>query len=66
MIPPGAEVDSVQMRIPKAVAAQSGIPWWDLTENLPPDSVTFSDGLHLDAASAQKVMLTLMREVGNR
>lgn len=65
MIPPGAEMDSAQMRIPKAIAARSGITWWDLTENLPPDSVVFSDGLHLDAASAQKVMLTLMREVGD-
>ena len=64
MIPPGAEADSSQMRIPLAVAAKSGIPWWDLTAGLPPDSVDYSDGLHLDAASAQKVMLTLMRQVG--
>lgn len=66
MIPPGADVDSAQMKIPKAVAAKSGVPWWDLTDDLPPGSVTFSDGLHLDAASAQRVMLTLMQEVGNR
>jgi hypothetical protein len=65
MIPPGAETNSSQMKIPKAVAAKSGTPWWDLTAGLPPDSVGYSDGLHLDAASAQKVMLTLMREVGD-
>ncbi len=65
MIPPGAAADSAQMRIPKAVAVKSGLPWWDLTDNLPPGSVAFSDGLHLDAASAQKVMLTLMRELEN-
>ncbi len=63
MIPPGADADSVQMKIPMAIAARSQVPWWDLTDGLPPDSVEFSDGLHLDAASAQKVMLTLMREV---
>ena len=66
MIPPGAEADSAQMEIPRAVAAKSGLPWWDLTESLPQDSVSYSDGLHLDAASAQKVMLTLMRELENR
>ncbi|MES2660062.1 MAG: hypothetical protein V4689_15680 [Verrucomicrobiota bacterium] len=66
MIPPGAETDSVQMKIPMAVATKSEVPWWDLTDGLPPGSVGFSDGLHLDAASAQKVMLTLMREVGKR
>lgn len=64
MIPPGAKADSSQMRIPLALAAKSGIPWWDLTAGLPPDAVDYSDGLHLDAASAQKVMLTLMRQVG--
>ena len=66
MIPPGAEADSAQMKIPRAVAAKSGLPWWDLTESLPAGSVSYSDGLHLDATSAQKVMLTLMRELGDR
>ncbi|MEO5917757.1 MAG: hypothetical protein ABIS50_26230 [Luteolibacter sp.] len=66
MLPPGAETDSEQMKIALGVAAKSGVPWWNLTEDLPPDSVGFSDGLHLDAASAQKVMLTLMREVRDR
>ena len=63
MLPPGAPADSPQMRIPLAVAAKSGVRWWNLTEGLPPDSLGFSDGLHLDAESAQKVMLTLMREL---
>ena len=65
MLPPGAAADSVQFKIPLAVAANSGIPWWDLTEGLPPGSVDYSDGLHLDAPSAQKVMLTLMRQTLN-
>ena len=66
MIPPGAEADSAQMRIPMAVAAKSGLRWWDLTDDLPIGSVSYSDGLHLDAASAQKVMLSLMRELESR
>lgn len=55
MLPPG----SVDSSIPRAIAAKSRVRWWDLTEGLPPGSVGFSDGLHLDAPSAQKVMLTL-------
>ena len=62
MLPPGTDEDSVQTKIAKAVAAKSGVPWWDLNEGLPAGSVGFSDGLHLDAPSAQKVMLTLLRE----
>jgi hypothetical protein len=65
MIPPGAVEGSAQFKIPRAVAAKSGTDWWDLTEGLPAGAVEFSDGLHLDAPSAQKVMLTLMRETRN-
>lgn len=63
MLPPGAKQDSLQSRIPVALAIKSGVRFWDLTAGLPEGSVGFSDGLHLDAPSAQKVMLTLMREV---
>lgn len=66
MLPPGAGANSIEMTIPRAVAARSAVRWWDLTDGLPADSIEYSDGLHLDAASAQKVMLTLMREIGNR
>ncbi|MBC8127677.1 MAG: hypothetical protein H8M99_11115 [Gloeobacteraceae cyanobacterium ES-bin-144] len=66
MLPPGAEADSAQVGIPKAIALKSAVPWWDLTEGLPADAVGYSDGLHLDASSAQKVMLTLMREIGSK
>jgi hypothetical protein len=65
MLPPGNSADSAQMRIPLAVAVKSAVSWWDLNSELPTGSVGFSDGLHLDNASAQKVMLTIMREVKN-
>lgn len=58
-LPPATEDDSIA----KAIAAKSGVRWWDLTDGLPSGSVGYSDGLHLDAESAQKVMLTLMREL---
>ncbi|RYD43940.1 MAG: hypothetical protein EOP85_09760 [Verrucomicrobiaceae bacterium] len=62
-LPPGIPADSPSGRIPRAIAAKSGVRWWDLTEGLPQGTVSLSDGLHLDGPSAQKVMLTLMREL---
>ncbi len=62
MLPPG----SADSSIPKAIAAQSQVRWWDLTEGLPPGAVSFSDGLHLDAPSAQKVMTALMQTAGEK
>lgn len=61
-LPPGTEDDSIA----RAIAAKSATRWWDLTAGLPPGAVGFSDGLHLDAPSAQKIMLTLMREINSR
>jgi hypothetical protein len=59
MLPPGAPEDSAQTRIPRAIAAKSGVGWWDLNQGLPKETVGYTDGLHLDPASAQKVMETL-------
>ncbi len=62
MLPPGAgNADSVQSKLPRALACRSGVSWWDLNDGLPPGEVGFTDGLHLDAASAQKVLNTLIR-----
>lgn len=65
-LPPASPAGSLQAKIPRAIAAKSGVRWWDLTEGLPDGTVAFSDGLHLDGPSARKVMLTLMREVNPR
>jgi hypothetical protein len=59
---PGEPEDHPKKEIAIALACQSGTPWWDLTEGLADGAVGFTDGLHLDAASAQKVMLTLQRQ----
>lgn len=67
MLPPGAgDALSVQARLPRAIASRSAVPWWDLNENLPPGAVGFSDGLHLDALGAQKVLNTLLRQIDSR
>lgn len=59
MLPPGAPGNSAQTKIARGIAAKSGVRWWDLNEGLPKDAVGYTDGLHLDPTSAQKVMETL-------
>lgn len=56
---PGDPKDHPPKNIAIALACKSGVPWWDLTEGLPDGAVAFTDGLHMDAPSAQKVMNTL-------
>ena len=67
MIPPGAKEGlmpgTVLGDLPVALASRSGVLWWDLTEGLPKDAVAYTDGLHLDAESAGKVMAQIMRGV---
>ena len=64
MLPPGFKPGlmpgTVQRDLPLALAARSGVLWWDLTEGLPKDAVAYTDGLHLDAESAAKVMARIM------
>lgn len=67
MMPPGAKEDlmpgTVLEDLPVALASRSGVLWWDLNEGLPKDAVAYTDGLHLDADSAGKVMAQIMRGV---
>jgi hypothetical protein len=60
---PGVPKDFPRKEIAVALACKSGVPWWDLTEGLPEGAVGFTDGLHLDAPSAQKVMNTLRAQL---
>lgn len=66
MLPPGVKSAGVQSTLPRALACRSGIPWWDLTDGLPDGEVAFTDGLHLDAPGAAKVLATLLRGVDAR
>lgn len=46
------------------LAARAGVPFWDLTVGLETDAVGFTDGTHLDPASATAVTMTLVSELG--
>ena len=67
MLPPGAKEGlmpgTVLGDLPVALASRSGVLWWDLNEGLPKDALGYTDGLHLDAESAGKVMAQIMRGV---
>ena len=60
---PGVPKDFPRKEIAVALACKSGVPWWDLTEGLPEGAVGFTDGLHMDASSSQKVMNTLRAQL---
>ena len=60
-LPSGAEAGTVQSELPRVLAYRSGVLWWDLNEGLPSGSVEFTDGLHLDAPGAAKVLTSLVR-----
>lgn len=66
MLPPGVKVGGVQADLPRALACKTGLPWWDLNEGIAPGSVGFTDGLHLDAPSAAKVLAAIIRGVESR
>ena len=60
--PAGNLDDAILKNMPTALATHSGFPYWDLNIGLPPDAVQYTDGRHLDAASARKLMNTLLGE----
>jgi hypothetical protein len=62
-IPPGEFPGSVEDDVAHSLAIRSGLPYWDLNAGLPPGAVGYTDGHHLDAAGAQRVLVTLMKEL---
>ncbi len=61
MLPPGELEGSSELRVARALAVKSGAGWWDLNAGLPTDSVSFTDGRHMEAESTAKTMATLSR-----
>ncbi len=59
-LPPGAEADTIDTRIPYALSYQTRIPILDLSKNLPPNSVTYTDGIHMAPASAAAALRSIL------
>jgi hypothetical protein len=63
ILPPGAPPDSPNQKIPRAWAQMSAVPLIDLTEGLPPGSLSYTDGIHLAPASAAATLRSIMEAV---
>ena len=64
MLPPGAEPVSPNRRLPEELARRAGLPFWDLANAVPPGMVKFTDGVHMDPASAAATVRTIFEATG--
>ncbi|QJE96976.1 hypothetical protein [Luteolibacter luteus] len=64
MFPPGAEPSSPNRRLPEELARRAGLPFWDLANAIPPGMVKFTDGVHMDPASATAAVRTIFKATG--
>jgi hypothetical protein len=60
ILPPGAAENSLNIQIPKALSAKSGVPLLDLTSDLPVGAVLYTDGVHMAPASAAAALRTIL------
>ncbi len=59
-LPPGAEPESMNTRIPYELSRVSGIPLLDLTKDLPRGSITYTDSIHMAPASAAAALRSIL------
>jgi hypothetical protein len=65
MLPPGAQAGTPNRVLPEELARRSGLPFWDLAAAIPPDSVRFTDGVHMDPPGAAATLRTLLDATGD-
>lgn len=59
-LPPGAKPGAVNTRIPYEFSRESGIPLLDLSKDLPPGAVRYTDGVHMAPASAAAALRSIL------
>ena len=59
-LPPGAGADTMYTRIPYALSHTARIPLLDLSKDLPPGSVRYTDGVHMAPASAAAALRSIL------
>ena len=62
MLPAGGEETEVDLRIAAGVAARTKLPWWNMYEDPVENEIRYTDGRHLDPASAAAVIDALLRK----
>jgi hypothetical protein len=63
MLPPGREPSSIDLQIAAQLSAKNSIPFWDMSQNLPPNSLGYTDGIHLDTPGARQVSAAITRTI---
>lgn len=63
MLPSEADSTLVGRQIPMALSRAAGVPFWDLTADLPANAVKFTDGVHMDPASAAATLRTILSKM---
>ncbi len=63
ILPPGAPVDAPNQVIPRAWSRLTGIPFIDLSANLPPGCVKYTDAVHMNPSSAAAALRTILAEI---
>jgi hypothetical protein len=64
VMPPGGGPGSPQVRLPRELAARCGLEWWDLAGGVAAGEAGYTDGVHLDPASAAAAVRTLLDGLG--
>lgn len=59
-LPPASDQSTLNIQIPKALSEQSGVPLLDLTTDLPPNAVDYTDGVHMAPSSAAAALRTIL------
>ncbi|RYD33064.1 MAG: hypothetical protein EOP87_11710 [Verrucomicrobiaceae bacterium] len=60
LLPAGGKETELDLRIARAVAAKTRLPWWDMTAGIPAEAIGYTDGRHMDAAAAAAVVDALL------
>lgn len=61
LLPAGGKETELDLRVAKAVAARTQLPWWDMTAGISPDSFGYTDDRHMDAPTAAAVVDALLK-----
>lgn len=59
-LPPGAAPEKMNTRMPYELSRVTGIPILDLSKDLPPGSVRYTDGIHMTPASAAAALRSIL------
>lgn len=66
ILPPGGDSQSAHVRLPKALALEANVPFWDLSTAVADGSIRFTDGVHMTPQSAASIMTLLLANLPSK